>query len=435
MKKFLGFSLYILSLIPLIFYIYVSNSSTYNFSEMQRLGIIGISSILIYFGGYLLSKAFNNNKPMKINLLIYFILYLVLVITLTLFDTTWGRSGIKIQSINNVSKYINLKPFKTIRSYILVFDSLYPTKEIMLNLFGNLGAFMPMSILLPLIFKRQNKFYIFLFTMILFVSCIEGLQLVTGSGRCDIDDLILNVGGAFFLYLILKIPPMKKLIRNVLLLEGNKVSKIFTAFVVIVIISIIVSLVWLIDKRERLYKKNLEELYAKYSFNVEIVDKSRYCIDTEEMFYEDDLYRYYFECKKSDNIYVVINDKEYTLKEALDSDFKYDVSIELLGNLGLKYKRENKYTYIKVSTKSLEKEKDIYTKPTIYYEKDDDILAVMTSDYNISETNYKYKLHLIPKSSGETTLYIIVKDEEEVLETIEYSIEIDENLNVKYELK
>ena len=435
MKKFLGYSFYMLSIIPLILYIYISNSPTYNFNEIIRLGIIGIGSLLMYFGGLFLSKAYNSNKPMKINLYIFFIVYLILVITLTLFDTSWGRSGIKIKSLHNVSKYINLKPFKTIKGFILVFDScLYSTKDIMLNLFGNLAAFMPMAIFLPLIFKKQNKFYVFLCTMILFVCCIEGLQLVTGSGRCDIDDLILNVGGSFFLYLILKIPPMKKLIRNVLLLEGNKVSKIFIGFVIICIVGIISSLVYLVKYREKLYQNHLNKLYSKYSFNVEVQDRTRYCSDTEEMFYEDDLYKYYFECYKSDNVYVIINDKEYKLKEVLVDDFDYDVSIDLLGNLGLKYTRKNKYTYINMSTKSLEKEKDIYTKPTIYYEKDDDILAVMTSDYSISKDNYKYKLHLIPKSSGETILYVTAKDEEQIVEKFEYKIQIDENLKVKYEL-
>ena len=271
--------------------------------------------------------------------------------------------------------------------------------------------------------------------MILFVGCIEGLQLVTGSGRCDIDDLILNVGGSFILYLILKIPPMKRLVRNIFLLEGNKVSKIFVAFVILFITGIVSYLFILTEKREKLYKNNLNKLYSKYSFNVEIIDKSRYCLGEEEMFYEDDLYKYYFECKKSNNIYVIVDNKEYRLEEVLKDDFEYDVSIELLGNLGLKYKRKNKYTYININTKSLEKEKDVYVKPTIYYEKDDDILSVMTSDYNISSSNYKYKLHLVPKNSGETTLYIIVKDEDDILEKKEYKIFIDENLNVKYELK
>ena len=59
----------------------------------------------------------------------------------------------------------------------------------------------------------------------------------------------------------------------------------------------------------------------------------------------------------------------------------------------------------------------------------------MTSDYNISSDMYKYKLHLIPKASGETTLYVIVKDEEEIIEKKEYKITIDEKLSVKYELK
>jgi len=435
MKKLLGYSLYILSIIPLILYIYISNNPIYSFNEITRLGIIGIGTLLMYFGGFFLSKAYNSNKPMKINLYIFFIVYLILVITLTLFDASWGRSGIKIKSLHNVSKYINLKPFKTIKSFLMVFDSyLYSTKDIMLNLFGNLSAFMPMSIFLPLIFKKQNKFYVFLFTMILFVGCIEGLQLATGSGRCDIDDLILNVGGAFILYLILKIPPMKKLLRNVLLLEGNKVSKIFISFVIICIIGIISSLVYLVNYREKLYQNHLNKLYSKYSFNVEVQDRARYCSAEEEMFYEDDLYKYYFECNKSDNVYVIINEREYKLKEVLVDDFEYDVSIELLGNLGLKYKRKNKYTYINMSTKSLEKEENIYSKPTIFYEKDDDILAVMTSDYSISESNYKYKLHLIPKSSGETILYVIAKDGEEIIEKLEYKIQIDESLKVKYEL-
>ena len=70
MKKIFGFSLYFLALIPLGIYIYISNSPNYNFSEMARLSIIGISSILMYFGGLLLSLSYNSNKPMKINLLI-----------------------------------------------------------------------------------------------------------------------------------------------------------------------------------------------------------------------------------------------------------------------------------------------------------------------------------------------------------------------------
>ena len=117
MKKFLGYSFYMLSIIPLILYIYISNSPTHNFNEITRLGIIGIGSLLMYFGGLFLSKAYNSNKPMKINLYIFFIVYLILVITLTLFDTSWGRSGIKIKSLHNVSKYINLKPFKTIKGF------------------------------------------------------------------------------------------------------------------------------------------------------------------------------------------------------------------------------------------------------------------------------------------------------------------------------
>lgn len=87
---------------------------------------------------------------MKINLWIFFILYLLLLITLTLFDPMWGRYGFNFVGwfSENFTNYINLSvnliPFKTILNYIKVFDSLYSTRIVLLNLFGNLLALIPM---------------------------------------------------------------------------------------------------------------------------------------------------------------------------------------------------------------------------------------------------------------------------------------------------
>ena len=87
-------------------------------------------------------------------------------------------------------------PFETIMTFIQKFDSMYSTSQVMLNLFGNVCAFMPMAFFLPLLFKKQNKFRYFVITMVLMILGIEFLQLVTGSGRFDVDDLILNLSGA-----------------------------------------------------------------------------------------------------------------------------------------------------------------------------------------------------------------------------------------------
>ena len=54
--------------------------------------------------------------------------------------------------------------------------------------------------------------------------CIELAQFISFSGSCDIDDLILNVLGAIILYGILRIKSVNNLIRNIFLLEKNKVE-------------------------------------------------------------------------------------------------------------------------------------------------------------------------------------------------------------------
>ena len=44
-------------------------------------------------------------------------------------------------------------------------------------------------------YKKQSKFKNFVITNILIVLCIEITQLLTASGSCDIDDIILNTTG------------------------------------------------------------------------------------------------------------------------------------------------------------------------------------------------------------------------------------------------
>ena len=93
MKKVLGYSLYGLAIIILVFYFIIDLIPTVMIEEVTRLFILGISCILIYFGGFSLAKYYKNNKAMKINLWLYFMLYVILFLTLTLFDMSWGRQG------------------------------------------------------------------------------------------------------------------------------------------------------------------------------------------------------------------------------------------------------------------------------------------------------------------------------------------------------
>lgn len=216
MKKVFSILFYIASVLFVGIYFMAEITPHFSLSEFGRLFLLCGSCLFLYFGGLLLSKYLKNNKPMKINLWIFFILYLVLLITLTLFDPMWGRSGFHLVSWNSkefsyyINNSVNLIPFKTIINYISAFNSLYSTRNVLLNLLGNLVALMPMAFFLPLLFKKQSKFKNFVIANVLIVLCIEITQLLTASGSCDIDDVILNTLGAVIMYFILNINSIKK---------------------------------------------------------------------------------------------------------------------------------------------------------------------------------------------------------------------------------
>lgn len=223
MKDYTKF--YLSAVVFLLVYILLELIPTINQSEITRIFLLCGSCLFMYIGGYKLSKAINNNRPMKVNLFIFFIIYLVLLITLTLFDPIWGRHGINNIIDTNSFKYyidhaLNLVPFKTISLYIknLSYNAL-TTKNIVYNLIGNFVCMMPLALFLPLLFKCERKFFRFCETVLCITISVELIQFITTSGTCDIDDVILNAGGAILFFGILNIPIIKKAIYKVFLRE------------------------------------------------------------------------------------------------------------------------------------------------------------------------------------------------------------------------
>ena len=99
---------------------------------------------------------------------------------------------------------MNLEPLHTIRSYLLVYErGNYPLDIIFINLAGNLAAFAPMAVFLPALFRSQRNILVFFITIVLLVAAVEAVQLVTGTGSCDVDDLILNAAGAMAVWIVL----------------------------------------------------------------------------------------------------------------------------------------------------------------------------------------------------------------------------------------
>lgn len=104
---------------------------------------------------------------------------------------------------------VNLTPFRTIRSYILALNNgnCSPT-TVKLNIIGNAILFFPMGGLLPLL--RNCNLLRTVINIALMIICAEVMQLLTGLGRLDIDDFILNLAGAVAGYLVFKILSVNK---------------------------------------------------------------------------------------------------------------------------------------------------------------------------------------------------------------------------------
>lgn len=107
----------------------------------------------------------------------------------------------------------NLVPFRTIIYQIERFPGFWPV----INLFGNLLAFVPFGYILPEIL--EEKYHMWSFWHVLrkgffFIIGIEVFQLITYIGNFDIDDIILNTVSVVIGFAIWKISKNTKLREN-----------------------------------------------------------------------------------------------------------------------------------------------------------------------------------------------------------------------------
>lgn len=112
---------------------------------------------------------------------------------------------------------VNLIPFQTIRFYM--FSGRVSNAVAFRNLVGNIVAFMPIGILVPLLRRDLSLGFTFCVGFAL-SAAIELTQYFTGLGSCDIDDLILNVLGTMSVSLILAS-------IDLIVLIGKQITKIW----------------------------------------------------------------------------------------------------------------------------------------------------------------------------------------------------------------
>lgn len=190
--------------------------------QIWRCTLLFTICLVAYLGGVLFKRRTEKNIIPYLFYAFLF-LYLYLILSLTLMDKGLRLDGNRLtaQGVSPREYYlkwfVNFEPFQSIYTVYIrgLMDGYVSIHYTFLNLLGNLCAFMPLSVLLPACLRCMRRWYCFLLTVFLFVVSIEGMQFWLMVGSCDIDDVILNVGGAMLLYLFFLIPPIRRLMERV----------------------------------------------------------------------------------------------------------------------------------------------------------------------------------------------------------------------------
>ena len=134
-------------------------------------------------------------KALRICSKVIFGVYIILLTYFLFFAESTGRT------FEGRSYQYNLVLLKEIRRFITYRKSL-GTMAVVLNLFGNVAAFVPFGMMLPIIYRRCRSFFYMVLLTFEFSLIIELIQLVFRVGSFDVDDLLLNTIGGILGYFI-----------------------------------------------------------------------------------------------------------------------------------------------------------------------------------------------------------------------------------------
>ena len=139
------------------------------------------------------------DKPQRLSTRVWRIVYQLLFggySTILIWELFLG----KYRSYGGPRRY-NLAPLKTIVGYIENYKG-YGASILVINLAGNIVAFMPLGFLLPLVFKRTDRLVVITGITLLTSITAEICQYIFNVGGLDIDDVLLNTLGGGLGYLI-----------------------------------------------------------------------------------------------------------------------------------------------------------------------------------------------------------------------------------------
>jgi glycopeptide antibiotics resistance protein len=100
-------------------------------------------------------------------------------------------------------RMMNLTPFKTISNYIIGFHH-YNLDTWVINLFGNVAAFVPFGFLAPIVFPRIRGYWQIIMRFFLALLVVETVQWIFNVGSFDVDDILLNIIGGMIGFAMLQ---------------------------------------------------------------------------------------------------------------------------------------------------------------------------------------------------------------------------------------
>ena len=124
-------------------------------------------------------------------------IYLILMVYFLFFAEGMGRTEMQ-------EYHYNLQPFHEIKRFLKYYRviGIYP---VILNLGGNILAFVPFGAFLPFLAYRMRSFFKVALASFEVSLMVEIIQLCTRVGSCDVDDLILNTAGGMLGYVCFKV--------------------------------------------------------------------------------------------------------------------------------------------------------------------------------------------------------------------------------------
>lgn len=131
------------------------------------------------------------NKAGRVICWMLFLAYIAILVYFLFFSEKLGREA------TGEFRY-NLRPFQEIIRCIRHWSVL--RQLALINLVGNVVAFMPFGFFLPLLSVKERRVVMILLLTFELSLVIEVIQLFTGVGSFDVDDLLLNTIGGWLGY-------------------------------------------------------------------------------------------------------------------------------------------------------------------------------------------------------------------------------------------